>query len=516
MPATFTGALARRLDGLSRSASSRSADAAAPTRLRLYRPRRRRPRRRPARARPRRRAGPSQADYPWHPSTDRLVRTPWSTLPAQLIGVLMTGMGTDGAEAMTLLRAQGGRTIAEAEETAVVWGMPGELVKAGGADWVLPLPEIAGWLRSWCPDMPLIRKPSSQSPAAAALPALWRGHERGALGGRARRGRKARRARAARRCPGAESDPRVREAIFTGLARLATPESAAVVVPYLRSDDARLRTGALDALRAMPEACRPHLPALLADRDPDVRLLACELARELPAGGHPPAVRPARAGDRDERLRRRGRGAGGGRRARSPAGPRPLRTRFAGEPFLAFRLKVATERIAAPARDRPCVRSSRSRRRNSARSASSSIGAPACSSPRPSATMSSAGWPSAWPPRDRALPQLLRPSAQRHRRRGRAVHQRLHRQRDLLLPRGPPAPLPDLRPAGRTRARQAAGRGDPDLVGALLHRRGALLDRHLAAGELAGGRRPRHRDRRLRHRHPAPRPPPKACTARGR
>ena len=63
--------------------------------------------------------------------------------PGQLIGVLMTGMGDDGAEAMALLHAQGGRTIAEAEETAVVWGMPGELVKAGGADWVLPLPRIA-------------------------------------------------------------------------------------------------------------------------------------------------------------------------------------------------------------------------------------------------------------------------------------------------------------------------------------------------------------------------------------
>ena len=41
----------------------------------------------------------------------------------------MTGMGRDGADAMTLLRNQGGRTIAEAESTAVVWGMPGELVQ---------------------------------------------------------------------------------------------------------------------------------------------------------------------------------------------------------------------------------------------------------------------------------------------------------------------------------------------------------------------------------------------------
>ena len=52
---------------------------------------------------------------------------------------------------MARLHAEGGRTIAEAEETAVVWGMPGELVEADGADWVLPLPEIAGRLRKLAP-----------------------------------------------------------------------------------------------------------------------------------------------------------------------------------------------------------------------------------------------------------------------------------------------------------------------------------------------------------------------------
>ena len=91
---------------------------------------------------------PPRRDYPWHPSTDRLVRSAMDHLPAnQLVGVLMTGMGSDGAEAMTLLHEQGGKTIAEAEETAVVWGMPGELVKASGADWVLPLPAIADCLQ---------------------------------------------------------------------------------------------------------------------------------------------------------------------------------------------------------------------------------------------------------------------------------------------------------------------------------------------------------------------------------
>ena len=81
----------------------------------------------------------------------------------------------------------------------------------------------------------------------------------------------------------AETTPRVREAIFTGLARVATPASAAVVVPYVGSEDSEIRTGALDALRAMPQATAAHLPVLLRDADADVRLLACELVRNQPA-----------------------------------------------------------------------------------------------------------------------------------------------------------------------------------------------------------------------------------------
>jgi two-component system chemotaxis response regulator CheB len=91
---------------------------------------------------------PAEPDYPWHPSTDRLVRSAMKHLASrQLIGVLMTGMGSDGAPAMAQLHAEGGQTIAESEETAVIWGMPGELVKAEGADWVLPLGEIAPQLK---------------------------------------------------------------------------------------------------------------------------------------------------------------------------------------------------------------------------------------------------------------------------------------------------------------------------------------------------------------------------------
>ena len=153
MPASFTGPLARRLDGI---CAIRVLEVARPIALQpgcAYIGRgdadliiSRRP------------AGlvammaPSQSNYPWHPSTDRLVRSAMEHVPpAQLIGVLMTGMGDDGAEAMAQLHARGGKTIAEAEETAVIWGMPGELVKAGGADWVVPLPKIADRLQQITP-----------------------------------------------------------------------------------------------------------------------------------------------------------------------------------------------------------------------------------------------------------------------------------------------------------------------------------------------------------------------------
>lgn len=92
---------------------------------------------------------PSAPELHWHPSVDRLVASARQYLaPERLIGVLMTGMGNDGAREMAELARKGGHTIAEAEETAVVWGMPGTLVAAGGADHVEPLDAIAGRINS--------------------------------------------------------------------------------------------------------------------------------------------------------------------------------------------------------------------------------------------------------------------------------------------------------------------------------------------------------------------------------
>ena len=79
-----------------------------------------------------------------------------------------------------------------------------------------------------------------------------------------------------------EGDARVRGALLTSLSRCGAAESLDAILPLLRSDDASARTGALDALRAIPEIVAARLPLLLQDEDADVRLLACELARGIP------------------------------------------------------------------------------------------------------------------------------------------------------------------------------------------------------------------------------------------
>jgi two-component system chemotaxis response regulator CheB len=61
----------------------------------------------------------------------------------QALGVLLTGMGEDGAEGLLRLRQSGAHTIAEDESTAVVYGMPAEAVRLGGVSESLPLPAIA-------------------------------------------------------------------------------------------------------------------------------------------------------------------------------------------------------------------------------------------------------------------------------------------------------------------------------------------------------------------------------------
>jgi len=77
------------------------------------------------------------------PSVDVMMESVLSVFGSNTVGVLMTGMGDDGARAMVKIRQAGGYTIAESEETAIVFGMPKEAIRMGGADIVLPSYEIA-------------------------------------------------------------------------------------------------------------------------------------------------------------------------------------------------------------------------------------------------------------------------------------------------------------------------------------------------------------------------------------
>lgn len=136
--------------------------------------------------------------------------------------------------------------------------------------------------------MPLIKRGRPETQTAATSPV------EGSLAARLVAGNASERWTAARALSGetravsalasavqSEAAAEVRDAIFTSLMMIRTPEAAEALTNLLRSDVAHLRTGALDALDSIVDVARPFLPALLSDADPDVRLLSCELVRTL-------------------------------------------------------------------------------------------------------------------------------------------------------------------------------------------------------------------------------------------
>jgi two-component system, chemotaxis family, protein-glutamate methylesterase/glutaminase len=82
------------------------------------------------------------------PSVDYLFDSVKGQFSGKRVGVILTGMGADGAKGMKALKDQGWRTIAQDEASSVVFGMPKEAIRLGGADEVLALPKIAGKLVS--------------------------------------------------------------------------------------------------------------------------------------------------------------------------------------------------------------------------------------------------------------------------------------------------------------------------------------------------------------------------------
>ena len=76
------------------------------------------------------------------PSVDVLFRSTARYAGANAIGIIMTGMGDDGAHGLKEMKEAGAKTIAQDEHSCVVFGMPKEAIKLGAADLVLPLEQI--------------------------------------------------------------------------------------------------------------------------------------------------------------------------------------------------------------------------------------------------------------------------------------------------------------------------------------------------------------------------------------
>jgi two-component system chemotaxis response regulator CheB len=77
------------------------------------------------------------------PSVNRLFESAAKHLGADLLAVVLTGMGDDGRSGVRSVNLAGGSVIAESESTAVIFGMPQQAIRTGLVDQILPLGEIA-------------------------------------------------------------------------------------------------------------------------------------------------------------------------------------------------------------------------------------------------------------------------------------------------------------------------------------------------------------------------------------
>ena len=77
------------------------------------------------------------------PAVDVLFRSTSRYAGSNAIGIILTGMGDDGAKGLLEMKNAGAKTIAQDEASCVVFGMPKEAIKLGGAEKILPLNEIA-------------------------------------------------------------------------------------------------------------------------------------------------------------------------------------------------------------------------------------------------------------------------------------------------------------------------------------------------------------------------------------
>ena len=145
MPEKFTAAFARRLDGLCavEVKEAEDGDAVLPGRVLIA------PgnyhmllNRSGARYRVVVKEGPLVSRH--RPSVDVLFRSAARWAGANAIGILMTGMGDDGARGLLEMKASGAVTVAQDEASSIVWGMPREAIERGAAQKVVALEQIPG------------------------------------------------------------------------------------------------------------------------------------------------------------------------------------------------------------------------------------------------------------------------------------------------------------------------------------------------------------------------------------
>ncbi len=87
------------------------------------------------------------------PAVDITFASAANIFGAHTIGVILTGMGQDGAHSMGLIKAKGGKTIAQDESTSIIFGMPDAAIKLGVVDSVLPLDQIPAQITSYLQSM---------------------------------------------------------------------------------------------------------------------------------------------------------------------------------------------------------------------------------------------------------------------------------------------------------------------------------------------------------------------------
>jgi len=82
------------------------------------------------------------------PAVSYLFRSALKAFAAATAGILLTGMGVDGADELKSIKEAGGITFAQDHDSSIIHGMPGEAIRLGGADYVIPPRDIASALVS--------------------------------------------------------------------------------------------------------------------------------------------------------------------------------------------------------------------------------------------------------------------------------------------------------------------------------------------------------------------------------